>query len=107
MYLGPTVRVHNGEDIKLIYSNRLPEPVTMTISSLQLPGSLIGVAQRMMSPNVNWSPVLPIRQGAATCWYHVSTPNRMAPHIYNGLAGLWVVEDKVSKAATVAAILPR
>ncbi|WP_226019944.1 cell division protein FtsP [Serratia symbiotica] len=98
MYLGPTVRVHNGDDIKLIYSNRLPEPVAMTISGLQLPGSLIGGAQRMMSPNVNWSPVLPIRQGAATCWYHASTPNRMAPHIYNGLAGLWLVEDKVSKA---------
>lgn len=98
MYLGPTVRVYNGDDVKLIYSNRLPEPVAMTISGLQVPGTLMGGAPRMMSPNVDWSPVLPIRQNAATCWYHASTPNRMAPHVYNGLTGLWLVEDEVSKS---------
>ena len=32
MYLGPTVRVYSGDDVKLIYSNRLQEPVAMTIS---------------------------------------------------------------------------
>ena len=74
MYLGPTVRVYNGDDVKLIYSNRLPEPVAMTISGLQVPGTLMGGAPRMMSPNVDWSPVLPIRQSAATCWYHANTP---------------------------------
>lgn len=98
MYLGPTVRVYNGDDVKLIYSNRLPEPVAMTISGLQLPGILMGGAPRMMSPNVDWSPILPIRQSAATCWYHASTPNRMARHVYNGLTGLWLVEDEVSMA---------
>lgn len=97
IYLGPTVRVHSGDDIKLIYSNRLSEPVSMTISGLQVPGILMGGGPRMISPNVDWSPVIPIRQAAATCWYHANTPNRMAPHIYNGLAGLWLVEDENSK----------
>ncbi len=97
MYLGPTVRVYNGDDAKLIYSNRLAEPVAMEISGLQLPGPLSGGAARLMSPGVDWSPVLPIRQQAATCWYHANTPNRMAQHVYNGLAGLWLVEDEVSK----------
>ena len=98
LYLGPTVRVFSGDDVKLIYSNRLSEPVAMTISGLQVPGTLAGGAGRMMSPGVDWSPVLPIRQQAATCWYHANTPNRMAPHVYNGLAGLWLVEDSVSKS---------
>lgn len=98
MYLGPTVRVYSGDDVKLIYSNRLAEPVSMTVSGLQVPGSLVGGAARMISPGVDWSPVLPIRQAAATCWYHANTPNRMAPHIYNGLAGMWLVEDSVSKS---------
>ncbi|HDL7794117.1 TPA: cell division protein FtsP [Yersinia enterocolitica] len=98
MYLGPTVRVYSGDDVKLIYSNRLAEPVSMTISGLQVPGTLMGGAARMISPGVDWSPVLPVRQPAATCWYHANTPNRMAPHVYNGLAGMWLVEDEVSKA---------
>ncbi|KEY59595.1 cell division protein FtsP [Serratia sp. DD3] len=97
IYLGPTVKVYNGDDVKLIYSNRLNEPVSMTISGLQVPGVLMGGVPRMMSPNVDWSPVIPVRQAAATCWYHANTPNRMGPHIYNGLAGLWLVEDEISK----------
>ncbi|MDU7867919.1 MAG: cell division protein FtsP, partial [Pantoea sp.] len=97
LYLGPTVRVYSGDDVKLIYSNRLNEPVSMTVSGLQLPGALMGGAPRMMSAGVDWAPVLPIRQAASTCWYHANTPNRMAPHIYNGLAGMWLIEDEVSK----------
>ncbi len=98
MYLGPTVRVWSGDDVKLIYSNRLNEPVAMTISGLQVPGALMGGAPRMISSGVDWSPVLPIRQSAATCWYHANTPNRMAPHVYNGLAGMWLIEDDISKS---------
>ncbi len=51
----------------------------------------------MMSPGADWSPVLPIRQPAATYWYHANTLNRMAPHVYNVLAGRWLVEDALSK----------
>lgn len=40
-----------------------------------------------MSPGADWSPVLPIRQPAATCWYHANTHNRMALHVYNGRGG--------------------
>lgn len=98
LYLGPTVRVWNGDDVKLIYSNRLNESVAMTVSGLQVPGALAGGAARMMSPGVDWSPVMPIRQAAATCWYHANTPNHMAQHVYNGLAGMWLVEDEVSKS---------
>ncbi|MEH0874085.1 cell division protein FtsP [Pectobacterium cacticida] len=97
-YLGPTVRVYEGDDVKLIYSNRLTEPVAMTVGGLLVPGPLMGGASRIISPGADWSPVLPIRQPSATCWYHASTPNRMARHIYNGLAGLWLIEDRISKS---------
>lgn len=96
-YMGPTIRVWNGDDVKLIYSNRLTENVAMTIRGLQVPGPLIGGAARMMSANADWAPVLPIRQSAATLWYQANTPNHMAKQVYNGLAGMWLVEDDVSK----------
>jgi len=96
-YLGPTIRVWNGDDVKMIYSNRLPESVAMTVAGLQVPGPLIGGAARMMSSNVDWSPILPVRQNAATLWYHANTPNRTAEQVYNGLAGMWLVEDDNSK----------
>ena len=71
-YLGPTIRVWKGDDVKLIYSNRLTENVSMTVAGLQVPGPLMGGPARMMSPNADWAPVLPIRQNAATLWYHAS-----------------------------------
>ena len=40
-YMGPTIRVWSGDDVKLIYSNRLTENVAMTIRGLQVPGPLI------------------------------------------------------------------
>ncbi len=100
-YLGPTVRVRNGDDVKMVYSNRLSEPVAVTVSGLQTPGVLTGNGARLMSPGVDWSPIVPIRQQAATCWYHAITPNKMGPHIYNGLAGMWIVEDDVSRGLTI------
>ncbi|WJV54315.1 cell division protein FtsP [Pectobacteriaceae bacterium CE90] len=100
-YLGPTVRVFSNDDVKLIYTNHLPEPVAMTVSGLQVPGSLMGGAARIIPPGMNWYPVMPIRQAASSCWYHADTPNRMAPHVYNGLAGLWLVEDRYSKALPI------
>jgi len=84
-YLGPTIRVWSGDDVKMIYSNRLAENVAMTISGLQVPGP----------------PVLPIRQSAATLWYHANTPNRTAEQVYNGLAGMWLIEDEVSKSLPI------
>ncbi len=100
-YLGPTIRVWNGDDVKMIYSNRLQENIGMTIAGLQVPGPLMGGAPRMMSPNVDWSPVLPIRQQAATLWYRANTPNRSAQQVYNGLAGMWLIEDEVSKSLPI------
>ncbi|PSC99756.1 hypothetical protein C7D74_27350 [Klebsiella pneumoniae] len=35
--MGPTIRVWNGDDVKLIYSNRLTENVAMTIPTGRLP----------------------------------------------------------------------
>lgn len=96
-YLGPTVRVRSGDDVKIVYSNRLNEPVAVTVSGLQVPGVLMGNGARLMSPGVDWSPIIPIRQPAATCWYHAITPNKFAQHIYNGLAGMWIIDDDISR----------
>lgn len=95
-YLGPTVRVRSGDDVKMVYSNRLNESVAVTVSGLLVPGVLMGNGARLMSPGVDWSPIIPIRQPAATCWYHAITPNKFAQHIYNGLAGMWIIDDDIS-----------
>ncbi|MDC9590037.1 cell division protein FtsP [Xenorhabdus sp. XENO-10] len=97
-YLGPTIRVRRGDYVKLIYSNRLSEPISMTVGGLLVPGTLIGGSSRLIKPKESWSPVIQINQPATTCWYHANTPNRMARHVYAGLAGMWLVEDESSRS---------
>ncbi|SFN44904.1 cell division protein FtsP [Xenorhabdus japonica] len=97
-YLGPTIRVRRGDYVKLIYSNRLSESVSMTVGGLLVPGTLIGGSSRLIKPEESWSPVIQIDQPATTCWYHANTPNRMARHVYAGLAGMWLVEDESSRS---------
>ena len=59
-YMGPTIRVWSGDDVKLIYSNRLTENVAMTIRGLQVPGPLIGgaydVAERRLGAGAAYPP---------------------------------------------------
>lgn len=97
LYLGPTVRVRNGDNVKLIYNNRLNESISMTVAGLLVPGELMGGAGREITPMSSWSPVVPVRQAAATCWYHANTQGKMASHVYNGLAGMWLIEDHISE----------
>lgn len=96
LYLGPTVRVKNGTDTKIIYNNRLNEAISLSVSGLLVPGILSGGSSRVLPPGSDWSPIIPIRQAASTCWYHAATPRSMANHIYNGLAGMWLIEDDIS-----------
>ena len=100
-YPGPTIRVWSGDDVKMIYSNRLTESVSMTVAGLQVPGALIGGIARLIPPGADWAPILPVRQPAATLWYYANTPNRTAQHVYNGLAGMWLVEDDISKSLPI------
>lgn len=95
-YLGPTIRVRSGDNVKLICSNHLTEAVALTISGLQIPGGVLDNARRPISPEGSWAPILPIDQPACNAWYHSVTPQKMAEQVYNGLAGLWIVEDDTS-----------
>ncbi len=56
----------------------------MTISGLQVPGTLMGGEARMIRPGEDWSPVLPVRQPAANCWYHANTPTEWLPMSITG-----------------------
>lgn len=97
-FLGPTIRVRNGDNTKIIYSNRLKEAVAINIHGLHVPSSLMGGAQHMIGSNMTWSPVIPIRQYYSLCAYQAATPNLNALHTYNGLTGLCYVEDEYSQA---------
>lgn len=95
-YLGPTVRVRDGQDAPIIYRNNCAEAVAVHGHGLHVTGDLDGGPQRAIEPGDNWSLELPIRQQASTSWYHSHTHHKSGPQTYNGLAGMLIIDDENS-----------
>lgn len=97
-YLGPTVRVRDGQNAPVIYRNNCAEAVAVHGHGLHVTGDLDGGPQRAIEPGDNWSLELPIRQQASTSWYHSHTHHKSGSQTYNGLAGMLIIDDENSDA---------
>ena len=97
-YLGPTIRVRQGQDVPLVYRNNLSEPIAVHGHGLHVPGEADGGPQQLIAPGETWAPVLPIRQQAGTCWYHPHTHGHTGRQVYHGLAGFFIIDDENSQA---------
>ncbi|MCI2810690.1 multicopper oxidase family protein [Eoetvoesiella caeni] len=97
-YLGPTLRVHRGDDVEMVVTNALGEDTTVHWHGLLIPGELDGGPHQTIRSGSTWRPVLPIRQPAATLWYHSHIHGRTGEQVYAGLAGLLIVSDDDERA---------
>ena len=97
-YLGPTLRVHRGDEVEMAVTNALGEDTTVHWHGLLVPGELDGGPHQTIRPGSTWRPVLPIRQPAATLWYHSHAHGRTGEQVYAGLAGLLIVSDDEERA---------
>ena len=92
-YLGPTLRVHDGDDVQVAVANHLAQPTTVHWHGLLVPGPLDGGPHQEIAPGGAWRPVLPVRQRAATLFYHSHQHHATARQVYFGLAGMLIVRD--------------
>ncbi len=92
-YLGPTIRVHDGDDVEIAVANALREPTTVHWHGLLVPGPLDGGPHQEIAPGDTWRPVLPVRQPAATLFYHSHLHHLTGEQVYRGLAGVLIVAD--------------
>jgi blue copper oxidase len=93
-YLGPTLRVYRGDEVRVGVTNGLQADTTVHWHGLLIPGELDGSPHQIISPGATWRPTLPIRQPAATLFYHSHAPGLTAEQVYLGLAGLLLVTDE-------------
>ena len=92
-YLGPTLLLKNGDDVSINYTNNLPEAVAMHGHGMHVPGEMDGTAHQTLGASESWSAIYTVNQKACTNWYHPHTLHKTAPQVYEGLAGLIIVED--------------
>lgn len=98
-YLAPTVRVKSGDFVKLTYTNNLPQALSVNIQGLLAPTEMLGSSHRQLTQGESWSPIVKVQQPACTCWYHADTMLNAALPLYRGIAGLWIIDDEMSRKA--------
>ncbi len=91
-YLGPTLRVHSGDRVRMRVTNELGTETTIHWHGMELPAVMDGVYQ-IIQPNATWEPYWTIRNEAATLWYHAHLMGHTGEHVYRGLAGMIIVDD--------------
>lgn len=96
-YLGPTLRMHSGDDVSVTVDNRMGSPTTVHWHGLVVPGELDGGPHQEIAPGGTWRPRLPVRQPAATLFYHSHVHLATAQQVYFGLAGVLIVADEAER----------
>lgn len=90
---GPTLRIKLGETLRVVFTNRLPEPTTIHWHGVRVPNQMDGV------PSVTQPPIQPgetfayefTPKDAGTFWFHPHI--RSSEQIERGLFGTLIVED--------------
>ncbi|SHG59071.1 multicopper oxidase family protein [Ornithinibacillus halophilus] len=96
-YLGPTIRVSRGDEVSFDVENKLGEISTLHWHGMMLPPVMDGGPHQMIEANDTWSPYWEIDQPAATTWYHPHLHGKTAQHVYQGIAGMFIIDDEDSE----------
>ncbi|MBU2760863.1 multicopper oxidase domain-containing protein [Acidithiobacillus sulfurivorans] len=91
--LGPALRIPRGQPLRLYVHNQLDQSTTTHWHGAHVPGTMDGGPQSLILPGKTWTYGYTIDQPEATLWYHPHPAGRTGPHVYGGLAGLYLVED--------------
>src|SRR5262245_40523574 len=92
-YLGPTLRADVGDTVRINVTNGVDEPTTLHWHGMHLPAAMDGGPHQMVDSGASWQPRFPIRQQAATLWFHSHLLGRSRDQVTRGLAGLFILDD--------------
>ncbi|MEK3822190.1 multicopper oxidase domain-containing protein [Cytobacillus sp. FSL W8-0315] len=96
-YLGPVIRVKNGEEVSVKVENDMSVGTTVHWHGLEVDGDQDGGPHSGILPGETWNPNFTISQPAATLWYHPHLLHTTGEQVYMGLAGLFYIDDEVSE----------
>jgi blue copper oxidase len=92
-YLGPIIRVRQGQHIRIHFVNELPEESIIHWHGLILPEDMDAHPRFAIPSGETYIYDFTVRNRAGTYWYHPHTHGMTATQVYQGLAGLFIVAD--------------
>lgn len=97
--LGPTIRARDGQYVAIDVENDLDEATSVHWHGMHLPAEMDGGPHQMIEPGGSWRAHWQIRQAGSTLWYHPHPHGATEQHVYQGLAGLFLIDDDETEAA--------
>ncbi|MGW1024993.1 multicopper oxidase family protein [Streptomyces sp. NPDC002577] len=92
-FLGPTIRLRDGERVRMEVTNRIGEDTTVHWHGGHVPPREDGGMQTSFADGTTWTPEFTVNQQAATLWYHPHPMGASARQLAQGLAGMLIVDD--------------
>ncbi|OGO66322.1 MAG: hypothetical protein A2030_08870 [Chloroflexi bacterium RBG_19FT_COMBO_50_10] len=100
-YLGPIIRVHQGQRLRVNFTNALPEDTTVHFHGPCIPSNMGGHPHGVdvVHPGGTFIYEFDILDRASPFWFHPHPDMRTAFQVYYGLAGLCLISDDVEAQA--------
>ena len=92
-YLGPVLRVRQGQRVRVRFTNELPEPSIVHWHGLLVPDDMDGHPRFAVGAGQSYSYDFSVVNRAGTYWFHPHPHGLTGGQAYRGLAGLLIVSD--------------
>ena len=97
-YLGPLFRVRKGQRVRVTFENQIPEVSIVHWHGLHVPDIYDGHPRFVIPKGAVYEYDLHIVDRAGTYWYHPHPHGRTGPQVYQGMAGLFIIDDDEADA---------
>ncbi len=91
--LGPTILANSGMNTNINFQNNLSEKSNIHWHGLKISSSMDGHPQALVNPGSSFNYQFTINQRAGLCWYHPHPDGATARQAFQGLAGLFIIND--------------
>ena len=92
-YLGPIIRARKGQQVRVHFTNNMPEESIIHWHGLRVPDDMDGHPRYAIGPGETYDYEFPVVNRAGMYWYHPHPHGLTGPQVYGGLAGLFIVSD--------------
>ncbi len=97
-FLGVTLRASKGDKVHIRVKNTIDKTSTLHWHGMKLPAKSDGGPHQAIQPNKTWETQFEVIQEAATLWYHSHQLHETAQQVYQGLAGMFILDDDKASA---------
>jgi len=97
-YLGPIIRVHRGQKIRVHFNNDLGEKTIVHWHGLNVPPEADGHPHLAIGSGKRYVYEFEVKDRAGSYWFHPHPHELTGRQVYGGLAGLFLVTDSEEQA---------